>query len=142
LKNNIYPWGNESVNAGKPKTNFWQGNFPNKNTLLDQFYKAAPVKSFPANGYGLFDVAGNVWEWTADLYHNKYYETVKGGVINPKGPTSSYDPDEPTASKRVMRGGSFLCNDTYCSGYRVARRMKSTEDSSMEHLGFRCVKDK
>lgn len=142
LKNNIYPWGNESVNIGKPKTNFWQGHFPDKNTVADKFYKAAPVKSFPANGYGLYDVAGNVWEWTADLYHHKYYEDLKAGAYNPEGPSTSYDPDEPTASKRVMRGGSFLCNDTYCSGYRVARRMKSTEDSSMEHLGFRCVQDK
>ena len=142
LKNNIYPWGNESVNSGKPKANFWQGHFPDKNTLTDQFYTAAPVKSFVPNGYGLYDVAGNVWEWTADLYHNTYYEQVRNGVSNPQGAASSFDPDEPTASKRVMKGGSFLCNDSYCSGYRVARRMKSTEDSSMEHLGFRCVSDK
>lgn len=142
LKNNIYPWGNESVNSGAPRANFWQGHFPDKNTEQDKFYKAAPVKSFAANGYGLYDVAGNVWEWTADLYHDKYYEEVKSGATNPKGPGTSFDPDEPSASKRVMRGGSFLCNDSYCSGYRVARRMKSTEDSSMEHLGFRCVSDK
>lgn len=142
LKNNIYPWGNESVNTGKMKANFWQGKFPNKNTLTDNFYLSAPAKSFPANGYGLYDMAGNVWEWCADLYNSKYYEDVKNGATNPKGPNKSFDPEEPNASKRVLKGGSFLCNDSYCSGYRVARRMKSTEDSSMEHVGFRCVSNK
>lgn len=140
LENNIYPWGNESVNTGKPKANSWQGTFPGKNTQEDKFYYAAPVKSFAANGYGLYDMAGNVWEWCADYYNNKYYSTLnKAGVTNPKGADKSFDPDEPYAIKRVIRGGSFLCNDSYCSGYRVARRMKSTEDSGMEHVGFRCV---
>jgi len=142
LQNSIYPWGNEPVDQGKPKANTWQGQFPYKNTLRDKFYGLAPVASFAANGYGLFDMAGNVWEWCADYYNNKYYETVAAGVTNPQGPASSYDPDEPYAKKRVIRGGSFLCNDSYCSGYRVARRMKSTEDSGMEHVGFRCVQDK
>jgi len=142
LSNNIYPWGNESVNSGKPKTNSWQGHFPDKNTLTDKFYFSAPVRSFPANAYGLYDMAGNVWEWCSDLYNRNYYEEVKNGVSNPKGPLKSFDPDEPEASKRVLRGGSFLCNDSYCSGYRSARRMKSTEDSSMEHVGFRCVSGK
>ena len=141
LKNNIYPWGNEPVNSGKPRANFWQGHFPDNNTLKDKFYNLAPVKSFPANAYGLYDMAGNVWEWCSDLYHNQYYQQLKKGAINPQGPARGYDPDEPDASKRVLKGGSFLCNDSYCSGYRVARRMKSTEDSSMEHVGFRCVSD-
>lgn len=144
LSNNIYPWGNEGVDKGKPKANTWQGTFPNKNLLTDKFYFTAPVKSFAANGYGLYDMAGNVWEWCNDLYNNKYYSTInqQAGVSNPKGPLTSFDPEEPNAKKRVIRGGSFLCNDSYCSGYRVARRMKSTEDSGMEHLGFRCVQDK
>ncbi|WP_316798646.1 formylglycine-generating enzyme family protein [Pedobacter frigidisoli] len=144
LKNNIYPWGNESVNTGKPKANSWQGNFPYKNTLTDKFYLSAPVKSFAPNAYGLYDMAGNVWEWCADYYDSNYYATINkpDGVNNPKGPATSFDPDEPYAVKHVIRGGSFLCNDSYCSGYRVARRMKTTEDSSMEHLGFRCVADK
>lgn len=144
LKNNVYPWGNEPVDEGAIKANSWQGQFPHKNTLRDKFYTSAPAKSFPANGYGLFDMAGNVWEWCADLYHAGYYKTTSapGGVEDPQGPASSYDPDEPFARKRVIRGGSFLCNDSYCSGYRNARRMKSTEDSSMEHVGFRCVMDK
>jgi sulfatase modifying factor 1 len=138
---NIYPWGNEEVNAGKPKGNFWDGHFPEKNTMTDKFYYSAPVGSFLPNGYGLYDMAGNVWEWCADYYNDKYYsETDRPGEVrNPGGPEKSFDPDEPFAKKRVIRGGSFLCNESYCSGYRVARRMKSTEDSGMEHLGFRCV---
>jgi formylglycine-generating enzyme required for sulfatase activity len=141
LKGKIYPWGDEPVDAGKPRANSWQGHFPDKNTLVDKFYYAAPVKSFAPNGYGLYDMAGNVWEWCNDYYNNTYYKTVASaaGIKNPAGPAQSYDPDEPYAKKRVIRGGSFLCNDSYCSGYRVARRMKSTEDSGMEHLGFRCV---
>lgn len=141
LQNDIYPWGNEPIDQGKIKANTWQGSFPEKNTLRDKFYGLAPVATFAANGYGLYDMAGNVWEWCADYYNNGYYTTVNKpeGVKNPTGPTKSFDPDEPFAKKRVIRGGSFLCNDSYCSGYRVARRMKSTEDSGMEHLGFRCV---
>ena len=143
LNNNIYSWGNENVDAGEPKANTWQGTFPNKNTMRDHFYGVSPVKSFKPNGYGLYDIAGNVWEWCADLYHTNYYKesSFSEGIKNPKGPDKSYDPDEPFATKRVLRGGSFLCNDGYCSGYRNARRMKSTEDTSMEHTGFRCVAD-
>lgn len=139
----LYPWGNEGVEEGKPKTNSWQGKFPVQNTGKDGFEKLAPVKSFAPNGYGLFDIAGNVWEWCADYYRYDYYELLRrsGPVADPKGPGQSFDPEEPYAIKRVIRGGSFLCNDSYCSGYRVSRRMKSTEDSSMEHLGFRCVKE-
>jgi sulfatase modifying factor 1 len=142
-KNNIYPWGNESVTAGAAKANIWEGNFPYNNTLKDKYYTSSPVKSFQPNGFGLFDMAGNVWEWCADYYDSRYYSTVsnKIGIKDPKGSSTSYDPDEPYAKKRVIRGGSFLCNDSYCSGFRVARRMKSTEDSGMEHLGFRCVQD-
>jgi sulfatase modifying factor 1 len=143
LTNNIYPWGNENINQGKPKANIWEGSFPYKNTLKDHFYGLAPVASFAANGYGLYDMAGNVWEWCADRYDSRYYGTLDiKGVKNPKGPLKSYDPDEPLAQKRVVRGGSFLCNESYCTGYRVARRMKTTEDSGMEHLGFRCVADR
>lgn len=143
LQNHIYPWGNEPVDAGKPKANTWQGHFPYDNTVKDKFYGLAPVASFAPNGYGLYDMAGNVWEWCNDRYNYNYYQTINkpGGVIDPQGPAKSYDPEEPYAVKRVTRGGSFLCNDSYCSGYRVARRMKSTEDSGMEHLGFRCVTD-
>lgn len=144
MNNKIYPWGNEPVDQGKPKANSWQGKFPYLNEKRDRYEAIAPVKSFLPNPYGLYDMAGNVWEWCYDLYHAQYYSMVNypKGISNPLGPERSYDPDEPYAVKRVLRGGSFLCNDSYCSGYRVARRMKSTEDTSMEHTGFRCVKDK
>ena len=141
LTNKVYPWGNEPVDSGKPKANTWQGSFPGKNTVRDGYYYTAPVGSYAPNGYGLVDMAGNVWEWCSDYYNSDYYREVSRGTVNPVGPSRSYDPDEPYAIKRVIRGGSFLCNDAYCSGYRVARRMKSTEDSGMEHLGFRCVAD-
>lgn len=141
LANNIYPWGNTFLNNGKPNANYWQGKFPYQNDNIDTYENSAPVKSFKANGYGLYDIAGNVWEWCADLYKYDYYSSVETVVSeNPAGPGDSYDPDEPGVSKRVTRGGSFLCNESYCSGYRVARRMKTTPDSSMEHQGFRCVK--
>ncbi len=142
LKNKIYSWGNESVDEGKSKTNSWQGDFPKHNTIKDKFLKSAPVKSFPANGYGLFDMSGNVWEWCHDWYDSNYYTTVPNKVFNPKGPTKSFDPNDLYAQKHVIRGGSFLCNEGYCSGYRNARRMKETPDTGMEHIGFRCVSDK
>lgn len=143
LKDKVYPWGNEPVDQGKAKGNFWQGHFPDRNDLKDKFYGLAPVKSFDPNGYHLYDMAGNVWEWCSDLYNYQYYSQLsKSGVTDPKGPAKSFDPEEPYAKKHTVRGGSFLCNDSYCSGYRVSRRMKETEDSSSENLGFRCVKDK
>ncbi|MFZ1785527.1 MAG: formylglycine-generating enzyme family protein [Ferruginibacter sp.] len=142
LTNNIYPWGNEPVNIGKSKANSWEGKFPYLNEKKDGFVTAAPVRSFLPNGYGLFDMAGNVWEWCSDWYDHDYYKELEGKTtVDPKGPTGSYDPDEPYTRKRSMRGGSFLCNDSYCSGYRVARRMKSSPDTGLEHTGFRCVKD-
>lgn len=142
LKNNIYPWGNEPITQGKAKANSWDGNFPNNNTGRDGFKGLAPVKSYSANGYGLYDMAGNVWEWCSDWYRNDYYEKIsKDSLIkNPTGPMNSYDPAEPYAPKKVARGGSYLCNDSYCSGYRVSRRMKTTYDSGMSNMGFRCVK--
>lgn len=141
LLDNIYPWGNEPVDEGMPKTNSWSGSFPYDNTLRDGYFYAAPVRSYQPNGYGLYDMAGNVWEWCSDWYRSDYYSMLPvSGITNPQGPADSYDPEEPYARKKSIRGGSFLCNDAYCSGYRVARRMKTTPDSGMEHLGFRCVK--
>ncbi|NND07266.1 MAG: formylglycine-generating enzyme family protein [Saprospiraceae bacterium] len=141
-KNGVYPWGDESINP--EFANYWQGDFPTKNTVDDKFLKTSPVKHFASNAFGLYDMAGNVWEWTADWYHYHHYYQIaqENAVENPKGPSKSYDPDEPTVPKKVIRGGSFLCNDSYCSGYRVASRMKSSPDTGMEHTGFRCVRDK
>ena len=142
LQNNIYPWGNEPINEGKPKANSWGGKFPYYNDDKDGFVGLAPVKSFPANGYSLYDMAGNVWEWCSDWYDPNYYQSFGNSVaVNPQGPAKSYDPMDPYTPKRSLRGGSFLCNDAYCSGYRVARRMKSSPDTGLEHTGFRCVKD-
>ncbi len=139
LQNAVYPWGNEPVDAGKPKANSWQGQFPTRNTKQDGFYGTAPARSFAPNGYGLYDMAGNVWEWCADWYRPDYYQTQTGVINNPKGPATSYDPQEPTVPKRVQRGGSFLCNETYCSSYRSSARMKSSPDTGLSHAGFRCV---
>lgn len=142
LQNEIYPWGNEPINEGRPKANYWGGKFPYYNDDKDGFVGLAPIKSFPANGYGLYDMAGNVWEWCSDWYDPNYYQSFGNSVaINPVGPSKSNDPMDPYTPKRSLRGGSFLCNDSYCSGYRVARRMKSSPDTGLEHTGFRCVKD-
>jgi sulfatase modifying factor 1 len=142
LVNEIYPWGNEPVNSGKPKANTWEGKFPYFNTKADGYITAAPVKSYMPNGYGLYDMAGNVWEWCSDWYNADYYKTIAGTTsINPQGADKFLDPQDPYTPKRSLRGGSFLCNDSYCSGYRVARRMKSSPDTGLEHTGFRCVKD-
>jgi formylglycine-generating enzyme required for sulfatase activity len=142
LKNNIYPWGDEHVSKGRPKTNSWEGNFPYFNEQKDGHLKLAASRTYAPNGYQLFDMAGNVWEWCSDWYNADYYKTLQSGTaVNPQGPDKSFDPDEPHMAKRSLRGGSFLCNDSYCSGYRVSRRMKSSPDTGLEHTGFRCVKD-
>lgn len=135
-----YPWGNEDVEEGKPKANTWQGQFPNQNTGWDGFDGLAPVGSFAPNPYGLYDMAGNVWEWCSDWYRDDYYKQFKNITpSNPQGPSTSYDPMEPLVPKKVIRGGSFLCNASYCEGYRVSSRMKSSPDTGLENVGFRCV---
>ncbi len=140
-ENMIYPWGNEDVNKGEPKANFWQGLFPYENKEKDGYFATAPVKSFPANGYGLYDMSGNVWEWCADWLDIAYYQKPEATKANNKGPDQSYNPRMPYQKERVIRGGSFLCNDQYCSGYRNSRRMGSSIDTGLNHTGFRCVKD-
>ncbi|MFP9115243.1 formylglycine-generating enzyme family protein [Flavobacterium sp. RHBU_3] len=142
LKNATYPWGNEYVEKGAAKCNYWTGNFPTENTKKDGYYYTAPVKSYKANGYGLYDMAGNVWEMCLDKMDVDYYKTlVANGVKNnPQGPKNYNYPQDPSASKRVVRGGSFLCNDSYCSSYRVSARMANSEDTGMNHTGFRLVK--
>jgi len=138
--NTIYPWGNEAVNQGSPKANFWQGMFPYKNELKDGFFTTAPVKSFPPNGYGLYDMAGNVWEWCADWFDHDFYKKEDAQKSNTTGPQRGYNPQMPFQQEKIIRGGSFLCNDTYCSGYRNARRMGSSTDTGLNHTGFRCAK--
>lgn len=141
-KNNvIYPWGNQPIDQGIVKANSWQGHFPDKNSEKDKFYRAAPVMSFAPNDFGLYDMAGNVWEWCNDWYRSDYYQQCLQLNIseNPQGPAEPMDIDEPTVPKRVTRGGSFLCTDQYCSGFRVSARMKTSWDTSLEHTGFRCV---
>ena len=140
-----YVWGDEFMpGGGKHMANTFQGHFPDTNTGEDGYRATAPVGSFPSNGYGLFDMAGNVWEWTSDWYRADYYHTLAASgdlAINPKGPTDSFDPSEPGTRKRVHRGGSFLCTDQYCARYIAGGRGKGEVDTGTNHLGFRCVRE-
>ena len=128
-------------NKGDPKANFWQGLFPFENKLEDGYLTTAPVKTYSSNGYGLYDMSGNVWEWCSDWMNYEFYKNPKSNQPNTKGPNKAFNPSMPYQQERVIRGGSFLCNDDYCSGYRNARRMGSTPDTGLNHTGFRCVKD-
>lgn len=139
LFNKLYPWGddNDITVCG----NTWQGKFPEHNTEDDGFFTTAPVKSYRPNGYGLYDMAGNVWEWTADWYHVDYYAQCanQGTVANPPGADKPFDPRQPYTPQRVQRGGSFLCNESYCSSYRASARMHCSPDTGQDHAGFRGV---
>jgi len=132
-----YPWGAARNPDGKWLHNIWQGEFPITNTGADGFLHTSPAGSFPANDFGLFDVSGNVWEWCKDYYQPEYYS--ESPRTNPPGPSSSFDPMDPAVIKRVQRGGSFMCSEQYCIGYRTTARMKGEEDTGAFHTGFRCV---
>lgn len=142
LEKKRYAWGDEFKPAGKYMANIWQGRFPDQNKNEDGFARTAPVKSFPANGYGLFEMTGNVWEWCSDWYDATLYKAVaiKGACHNPTGPERSHNPREPHAAQRVTKGGSFLCAENYCLNYRPSARRGTDWDTGMSHLGFRCVK--
>lgn len=138
-----FTWGNEFKPGGKFQANSFQGHFPDKNTGEDGFIGTAPVGSFAANDFVLFDMAGNVWEWTSDWYRPDYYQTLavaKQVARNPQGPADSFDPSEPGVAKRVHKGGSFLCTDEYCARYMPGGRGKGEPNTGTNHLGFRCVR--
>jgi formylglycine-generating enzyme required for sulfatase activity len=137
-----YVWGDDFRPNGKWMANTHQGHFPMQDTGEDGYAGIAPVRSYPPNGYGLYDMAGNVWQWTRDWYRPDYYQILAStGVVaqNPQGPPKPWDPAEPNERKKTHRGGSFLCTDQYCARYVVGTRGKGDVSTGTNHLGFRCV---
>ena len=129
LEQKLYPWGDELTPGGEHRCNVWQGQFPVEDTGEDGFAGSCPVDSFPANGFGLYSVTGNVWEWCGDWFQNSFRAEL---VQDPIGPANGQG--------KVMKGGSFLCHASYCNRYRVAARTSNTPDSSTSNIGFRCVR--
>ncbi len=131
LEQKRFPWGDELTPNGEHRCNIWQGEFPSRNTLDDGYLGTAPVDAFPANGFGLYNPSGNVWEWCADWFSPTFH--MVGPRDSPVGP--------PAGDTKVIRGGSYLCHDSYCNRYRVAARSSNTPNSSTGNMGFRCVRD-
>jgi formylglycine-generating enzyme required for sulfatase activity len=143
LSGKLYPWGDELKPGGRWMANIYEGRFPVRGADLgeDGYVGLSPVGRFPPNAYGLYDVAGNVWEWVSDWYRPDYYGGFAGRVArNPQGPTDSFDPSEPHERKRVHRGGSYLCTEQYCTRYMIGTRGKGEVRTGTNHLGFRCVR--
>lgn len=144
MDKNEFAWGDELTPNNTYFANFFQGEFPHKNNASDGFEMSSPVKSYPPNGYGLYDMTGNVWEWCNDFFEASVFDPncCNGTIIkNPKGPKQTNDPYDNLAIKHVTKGGSFLCSDQYCSNYKPSGRQGSVYDTGMNHIGFRCVKD-
>jgi sulfatase modifying factor 1 len=139
----LYPWGNQLKPTGKWMANVYQGTFPRNDDGTDGYIGTAPVKRYAPNAYGLYDMAGNVWEWCNDWFRSDYYQQLSSTAVshNPKGPASALDEEEPGVPKKVQRGGSFLCTDQYCTRYMVGTRGQGEYRSASNHVGFRCVKD-
>src|SRR5262249_1362330 len=146
LEGKVFTWGDEFAPRGRMMANTWQGEFPWQNTLQDKYQGTSPVGTFPPDGYGLFDMAGNVWEWTADFYTPKHEEILHaccGPTTNPRitSPERSYETGRPGENipRRVTKGGSHLCAPNYCLRYRPAARQPQMIESSTTHIGFRCI---
>ena len=141
--NAIFTWGDNSTILNS-NANTWQGVFPTKNESIDGFKLIAPVKSYPANSIGIYDMAGNVWELTADLFNVNHYKEldISKAIMNPKGANKSYSPANPNQIEYVMKGGSFLCHESYCASFRISAKMGVSTDSGSDHMGFRTVATK
>ncbi|MAU17029.1 MAG: sulfatase [Muricauda sp.] len=143
-KDSKFFWGDD-IALLSSHANTWEGEFPVFNSLQDGYERTAPVMSYPKNDFGLYDMAGNVWEWTNDWYNANYYkELAATGKVtdNPKGASNAYNPNNPYIQEKVIKGGSFLCSASYCASYRISSRMATSMDSGMEHLGFRTVRSR
>lgn len=138
VKGTRFYWGNELTPGGKHMINSFTGEFPYRNSAADGFARVAPVKSFPPNGFELYDMAGNVWQWTQDLYRADSHTHAAKGEAHP----GCFDPTRavPDAEERVIKGGSFLCHRNYCESYRPSARRGTPPDTGSEHVGFRCAK--